>query len=172
MRRRGVDADFRATGQTGIMIAGGGMPIDAVIADFVAGAAEILSPDAAPDHWDVIEGQGSLFHPAYAGVSLGLLHGSQPDVIVLCHEPGREHLLGYPDFPTPSLPEAIALHLNMGALTNPKIRCAGVSFNTAALPPAEANALMKQTTESLGLPVADPMRGGAALERLVEACLA
>ena len=80
MRRRGVDADFRATGQTGIMIAGSGMPMDAVVSDFVAGAAEILSPDAAPDHWDVIEGQGSLFHPAYAGVSLGLLHGSQPDV--------------------------------------------------------------------------------------------
>ena len=106
MRRRGVDADFRATGQTGIMIAGSGMPMDAVISDFVAGAAEILSPDAAEDHWDVIEGQGSLFHPAYAGVSLGLLHGSQPDVFVLCHEPGREHLLGYPDFPTPSLPRS------------------------------------------------------------------
>ena len=118
MRRRGVDADFRATGQTGIMIAGSGMPMDAVVSDFVAGAAEMLSPDAAPDHWDVIEGQGSLFHPAYAGVSLGLLHGSQPDVIVVCHEPGREHLLGYPDFPTPSLPEAIARHLAMGSLTN------------------------------------------------------
>ena len=89
MQARGVEADFRATGQTGIMIAGSGMPMDAVISDFVAGAAEILSPDAAPDHWDVIEGQGSLFHPAYAGVSLGLLHGSQPDVFVLCHEPGR-----------------------------------------------------------------------------------
>ena len=134
MRRRGVDADFRATGQTGIMIAGSGMPMDAVISDFVAGAAEILSPDAAADHWDVIEGQGSLFHPAYAGVSLGLLHGSQPDVFVLCHEPGREHLLGYPGFPTPSLPEAIARHVAMGSLTNAKIRCAGVSFNTASLP--------------------------------------
>ncbi len=114
MRRRGVDADFRATGQTGIMIAGSGMPMDAVVSDFVAGAAEMLSPDAAPDHWDVIEGQGSLFHPAYAGVSLGLLHGSQPDVIVLCHEPGRDHLLGYPDYPTPSLADAIALHLQDG----------------------------------------------------------
>ena len=122
------------------MIAGSGMPMDAVVSDFAAGAAEILSPDAAPDHWDVIEGQGSLFHPAYAGVSLGLLHGSQPDVIVVCHEPGRGHLLGYPDFPTPSLPDAIALHLRMGSLTNPKIRCAGVSFNTAALSAAEAEA--------------------------------
>jgi uncharacterized NAD-dependent epimerase/dehydratase family protein len=172
MRRRGIAADFRATGQTGIMIAGGGMPIDAVVADFVAGAAEILSPDATPDHWDVIEGQGSLFHPAYAAVSLGLLHGSQPDVIVLCHEQGRTHLLGYPDFPTPSLPDAIALHLRMGSLTNPKIRCAGISLNTAALPPTEAAALMARTSETLGLPVVDPMRGGADFERLLAACLA
>jgi uncharacterized NAD-dependent epimerase/dehydratase family protein len=171
-RRRGLDADFRATGQTGIMIAGSGMPLDAVVADIIAGAAEVLSPDAAPEHWDVIEGQGSLFHPAYAGVSLGLLHGSQPDVLVLCHEPRRTHLLGYPDFPTPSLPDAIALHLAMGALTNPKIRCAGVSFNTAAMSPAEAEAVMSRASLELGLPVADPMRGGAAFERLVEACLA
>ena len=154
------------------MIAGSGMPMDAVVADFIAGAAEVLSPAAAPDHWDVIEGQGSLFHPAYAGVSLGLLHGSQPDVLVLCHEPGRTHLLGYPDFPTPSLPDAIALHLRMGSLTNPKIRCAGVSFNTAAMSPAEADELMQRTSRDLGMPVADPMRGGAAFERLVEACLA
>jgi uncharacterized NAD-dependent epimerase/dehydratase family protein len=171
-RGRGVDADFRATGQTGIMIAGSGMPMDAVVSDFVAGAAEILSPDAAPGHWDVIEGQGSLFHPAYAGVSLGLLHGSQPDVIVLCHEPGRDRLLGYPDFPTPSLADAIALHLKMGSLTNPKIRCAGVGFNTAALSGADAEAVMKRASEAIGLPVADPIRGGAAFERLIEACLA
>ena len=171
-RRRGLDADFRATGQTGIMIAGSGMPLDAVVADFIAGAAEVLSPDAAPEHWDVIEGQGSLFHPAYAGVSLGLLHGSQPDVLVLCHEPGRTHLLGYPDFPTPSLPDAIALHLAMGALTNPKVRCAGVSFNTAAMTPADADAAMSRASRELGMPVADPMRGGPAFERLVEACLA
>ena len=172
MRRRGVDADFRATGQTGIMIVGSGMPMDAVISDFVAGAAEMLSPDAAADHWDVIEGQGSLFHPAYAGGSLGLLHGSQPDVFVLCHEPGREHLLGYPDFPTPSLPEAIARHCAMGSLTNAKIRCAGISFNTASLGPTAADTLMQGVAQSLGLPVADPMRGGAALERLIESCLA
>ena len=172
LRSRGVAADFRATGQTGIMIAGSGMPMDAVISDFVAGAAEILSPDAAPDHWDVIEGQGSLFHPAYAGVSLGLLHGSQPDVIVLCHEPGRTHLLGYPDFPTPALPDAIALHLKMGSLTNSAIRCAGASFNTAALSAPDAKAVMKRAEDSLGLPVADPMRGGPAFERLIDSCLA
>jgi uncharacterized NAD-dependent epimerase/dehydratase family protein len=172
MRRRGVAADFRATGQTGIMIAGSGMPLDAVISDFIAGAVEVLSPDAAPDHWDVIEGQGSLFHPAYAGVSLGLLHGSQPDVFVLCHEPGRAELLGYPGFPTPSLPLAIERHVAMGSLTNPKIRCGGISFNTASLAPDEATAFMDRTSRELGLPVADPMRGGEALERLVDACLA
>jgi uncharacterized NAD-dependent epimerase/dehydratase family protein len=172
LQGRGIDADFRATGQTGIMIAGSGMPMDAVVSDFVAGAAEILSPDALPDHWDVIEGQGSLFHPAYAGVSLGLLHGSQPDVIVLCHEPGRDRLLGYPEFPTPSLADAIALHLRMGSLTNPGIRCAGVSFNTAALSAADAEAVMERASDAVRLPVADPMRGGPAFERLIEACLA
>ncbi len=171
-RHRGVNADFRATGQTGIMIAGGGMPMDAVVSDFEAGAAELLSPDAPADHWDVIEGQGSLFHPSYAAVSLGLLHGSQPDVIVLCHEPGRTHLDGYPDYPTPSLPDAIDVHLRAGALTNRAIRCAGLSFNTAAFAPERARSVMEETTRLLGLPVADPIRGGAAFDRLVEACLA
>jgi uncharacterized NAD-dependent epimerase/dehydratase family protein len=171
-RRRGLDADFRATGQTGIMIAGSGLPMDAVVSDFEAGAAEILSPEAPANHWDVIEGQGSLFHPAYAAVSLGLLHGSQPDVIVLCHEPGREHLLGYPDYPTPALPKAIEFHLKMGALTNRAIRCAGLSFNTVTLSPAAADAVMQTASQELGLPVADPMRGGPAFDRLVEACLA
>lgn len=171
-RKRGVDVDFRATGQTGIMIAGSGLPMDAVVSDFLAGAAEMLSPDAHPGHWDVIEGQGSLFHPAYAGVSLGLLHGSQPDVIVLCHEPGRTHLLGYPDFPTPSLADAISFNLRLGALTNPAIRCGGVSFNTTALSANAADAVMQEAAQALGLPVADPIRGGPAFERLVEACLA
>ena len=89
MRARGWNADFRATGQTGIMIAGEGVAIDAVVADFIAGAVEWLAPDNDPGHWDVIEGQGSLFHPAFAGVSMGLLHGAQPDALVLCHEPTR-----------------------------------------------------------------------------------
>ncbi len=170
-RRRGVAADFRATGQTGIMIAGSGMPMDAVVSDFEAGAAELLSPDAPEAHWDVIEGQGSLFHPAYAAVSLGLLHGSQPDIIVLCHEPGRKHLLGYPDYPTPQLQEAIAVHLKLGSLTNRAIRCGGVSFNTGALSPAEAEDVMHRASQALGLPVADPIRGGKEFERLVESCL-
>jgi uncharacterized NAD-dependent epimerase/dehydratase family protein len=168
---RRVKADFRASGQTGIMIAGGGMPMDAVVADFAAGAAEMLSPENAPDHWDVIEGQGSLFHPAYAGVSLALLHGSQPDVIVLCHDPSRETVLGYPNYKLPDLRDAIDLNLCLGARINPAIRCAGVSMNTSRLSAADAQKLMATTAAALNLPVADPIRAGAAFDGLVESCL-
>jgi uncharacterized NAD-dependent epimerase/dehydratase family protein len=94
MRARGMDARFCATGQTGIFIAERGVAVDAVISDFIAGAAEWLSPDAAENHWDIIEGQGSLFHPSFAGVTLGLLHGSQPDAFVVCHEPTRTTMRG------------------------------------------------------------------------------
>ena len=170
-KARGVSTSFRATGQTGMMIAGGGMPIDAVVADFEAGAAEFLSPDADPGHWDVIEGQGSLFHPAYAAVSLGLLHGSQPDVVVVCHQPGRTHLLGYPDYPVPSLDEAIELNLRLGRRTNAAIRCGGVSLNTGHLDLTESARILDRTAAAIGLPVADPMRPGPRLDRLVESCL-
>ena len=168
---RGVDATFRATGQTGIMIAGGGIPMDAVVSDFEAGAAEMLSPDAAPDHWDVIEGQGSLLHPGFAAVSLGLLHGSQPDVFVVCHDPARDGVLGLPHLALPSIEEVIDLTVRMGSRTNPAIRCAGVSFNTSALEAGEAEALMTRESERLGVPVADPIRGGPAFDALVDACL-
>ncbi|MFT3762076.1 MAG: DUF1611 domain-containing protein [Pseudoxanthomonas sp.] len=171
-RGRGRDVDFRATGQTGILIAGGGMPMDAVVADFAAGAAEMLSPDADPAHWDVIEGQGSLFHPAYAAVSLALLHGSQPDVVVVCHQPGRAQMLGHPGYAPPDLEETIELNLRLGRRTNPAIRCGGVSLNTAHLPLGEAEALLAAESARLGLPVADPIRGGPAFERLTDACLA
>jgi len=170
-RERGHDAEFRASGQTGIMIAGGGMPMDAVVADFAAGAAEMLSPDASPAHWDVIEGQGALFHPAYGAVSLALLHGSQPDVIVACHHPGRDHMLGFPGHAVAGLEETIELSLRLGARTNPRIRCGGVSLNTAHLAAEEADVLLAAESLRLGLPVADPMRGGAAFARLVDACL-
>jgi uncharacterized NAD-dependent epimerase/dehydratase family protein len=169
---RGRAADFRATGQTGILIAGGGMPMDAVVADFEAGAAEMLSPDAAPDHWDVIEGQGSLFHPAYAAVSLGLLHGSQPDVFVVCHDPWRERVLGYPDYPLPSVAETLELTALLGRRTNPAIRCAGLALNTSRLGPIEARDLLVRESARLGLPAADPMRPGREFERLVDSCLA
>lgn len=170
-KARGVDADFRATGQTGIMIAGSGMPIDAVVSDFVAGAAEMLSPDNEPDHWDVVEGQGSLFHPAYAGVSLGLLHGTQPDVIVVCHDAARTHVLGYPTYKLPTVQEVVDLTLRLGSRVNPNIRCGGVSLNTHSLNAGAAADLLARERAALGMPVADPMRGGPAFEDLAAACL-
>lgn len=168
---RHLDVDFRATGQTGIMIAGGGIPMDAVISDFAAGAAEMLSPAASENHWDVIEGQGSILHPAYAGVSLALLHGSQPDCFIVCHDPGRTRLLGDEEFAVPAIEEIIDLTIALGSRTNPRIRCSGVSLNTSALSESHAAALCASESARLGLPVADPMRGGAAFEQFVTACL-
>ena len=167
---RGVDVSFRATGQTGILIAGGGMPIDAVVSDFVAGAAELLSPAAAAGHVDVIEGQGSLFHPAYGGVALGLLHGSQPDLFVVCHDPRRRHLLGYPSSPLPSIEAVVAQTIALGRVTNPAIRCVGVALNTGGMDAHRAEAEIAAHARRLPYPVADPMRGGPAFERLIDAC--
>lgn len=169
---QGIDTDFRATGQTGIMIAGSGIPMDAIVSDFESGAAEMLSPDAAPDHWDVIEGQGSLFHPGFAAVSLGLLHGSQPDVFVVCHDPTRTGVLGLPDLALPSIEEVMQTTILLGRRTNPAIRCGGVALNTSSLIEAEAAALIARETDRLGMPAADPIRGGPAFDALVDGCLA
>lgn len=171
-QREGVKATFRATGQTGILIAGGGIPMDAVVSDFVAGAAEILSPDAPPDHWDIIEGQGSLVHPSYAGVSLGLLHGSQPDVLVVCHEFGRKRVIGLDThFPLPAIEEVIELNLIHARRVNPDVRVGGISLNTSKLSDDEARRVIEIESRRTGLPCADPIRGGAAFDALVEACL-
>ena len=168
---RGIDSDFRATGQTGIMIAGSGIPMDAVVADFAAGAAELLSPDAADDHWDIIEGQGSILHPVFSGVSMSLLHGSQPDVFVVCHDPTRTRLLGDEAFAVPSVDEIIDLTIQLGRRTNPAIRVGGVSLNTSELTQAEALAAMAKESVRLGLPVADPIRGGPDFATLIDSCL-
>jgi len=146
--------------------------MDAVVSDFEAGAAETLSPDAPSQHWDVIEGQGSILHPSYAAVSLGLLHGSQPDVLVVCHEAGRTHLLGHPEYPLASIEETIELNIRLGRRTNPAIRCAGVSLNTAKLDGTAARELLASESHRLRLPVADPIRGGPEFQALVDACLA
>ena len=171
LQARRVDATFRATGQTGIMIAGEGMPLDSVVADFIAGAAEALSPNAAPNHIDVIEGQGSLFHPSYAGVALGLLHGSQPDVFVVCHEPGREFVMGHESFAVPSIEDTIDMTVRLGRRTNPAIRCGGISLNTSKMQYEQARELFASESSRLGLPVADPVRGGVEFERLANECL-
>ncbi|WP_428310730.1 DUF1611 domain-containing protein [Hydrocarboniphaga sp.] len=158
LQTKGIAADFRASGQTGIMIAGSGIPLDSVVSDFVAGAAECLSPDAAAHHWDIVEGQGSLFHPAYAGVTLGLIHGSQPDAMVLCHDPHRTHIWGSPDYPTPSLKIAIEQYLQAARLTNPKARMVGISFNSSALDDEQRARLFAETEAELGLPCFDPLK--------------
>jgi uncharacterized NAD-dependent epimerase/dehydratase family protein len=159
MRARGFDADFCATGQTGVFISGRGVSVDAVVADFIAGAAEWLTPANRPDHWDIVEGQGSLFHPSFAGVTLGLMHGAQPDAFVVCHEPTRRHMRGVLH-PLPSIREVIDLTIACGRLTNPAIRCVGVAINTERLAEDEARRVIAETERAEGLPATDPVRFG------------
>jgi uncharacterized NAD-dependent epimerase/dehydratase family protein len=145
------------------MIAGAGIPIDAMVADFIAGAAEALSPDAEPDHWDIIEGQGSLFHPSYAAVTLGLVHGSQPDAMVLCHDPRRLSIDGFPEFPLPPPVLAIRRYEEAAQLTNPAARVVALSLNTGGMSNDEAAAAIDAAAQESGVPVTDPIRRGAAL---------
>jgi uncharacterized NAD-dependent epimerase/dehydratase family protein len=162
MRARGMNADFRATGQSGILIVGDGVSVDAVVADFISGATEWLSPANDPDHWDVIEGQGSLFHASFAGVSMGLLHGAQPDALVMCHEPTRSHMRGLPDYGLPDLQLCIDTNLTAARLTNPDVRCIGVAVNTSLMDADAARRYVGETEKELGLPVVDPVRHGVA----------
>ncbi|MFQ5624605.1 MAG: N-acetyltransferase DgcN [Paracoccaceae bacterium] len=167
MRARGMKADFRATGQSGILITGSGVPLDAVVADFMAGAVEAITPANEPDHWDVIEGQGSLFHASYSGVTMALIHGGQPDALVLCHEPTRSHMRGLPHYPVPPLEELRPLALRLARIVNPDCLVIGCAINTAKMGEAEAQSHLRETEERLGLPCVDPFRDGAG--RLVDA---
>ena len=166
LRKLGAKADFRATGQTGILVAGGGVCVDAVVADFISGAIEWLSPDNDDDHWDVIEGQGSLFHPSFAGVTTGLIHGAQPDALVLCHEPTRTHMRGLPDFPVPDLQECMDAVLRVAALTSPNAKFVGVAVDTSKLAEQQALDYLQQTEQALGLVTVDPVRTG--VERIID----
>ncbi|CAM4382429.1 N-acetyltransferase DgcN [Vibrio agarivorans] len=166
MQSQGIDADFRATGQTGILITGDGVSVDCVVADFIAGAIEEISPDNSPEHWDVIEGQGSLFHASFAGVTMGLIHGSQPDALVLCHEPTREHMRGLPTYSLPDIQTCIDANLTAARLTNPDVCCIGISVNTSAMDEQEAMSYMDMLETEVNLPVVDPFRQGVS--RLVE----
>ena len=170
MRARGMKSTIRATGQTGILITGGGVPLDAVIADFMAGSIEHLSPDNDPDHWDIIEGQGSLFHVSYSGVTLALIHGGQPDALVLCHEPTRDHMRGLPGYQLPSMVAVRDLALSLAKVANPACQVVGISVNTQHLSEAEAKTYLATVESELGLPAVDPFRHGA--ERLVDALAA
>ena len=162
MHQRGMKVDFRATGQTGIFIAGQGVSIDAVVSDFVSGASESLSPANDQDHWDVIEGQGSLFHPSYAAVTLGLIHGSQPDKIVLCHEAGRSHIQYIKGYPIPDLSACLEAYTTMARLTNPAAATIGLCVNTSSLSEEQALEYLQETEKSLGIPCCDPVRTGVS----------
>jgi uncharacterized NAD-dependent epimerase/dehydratase family protein len=169
MHKRGINATFRATGQTGVLISGGGIAIDAVVSDFLAGVVESLSPDASSEHWDIIEGQGALHHPAYGAVSLGLLHGSQPDVFIVCHEVGRPELLGYPGVSVPSIQDCIELNVHNAKRINPDIQCIGVSLNCSALDVNQRLEALVALEHATGLPVVDPAYG---TDRLIDKMLA
>jgi uncharacterized NAD-dependent epimerase/dehydratase family protein len=158
--QRNVRSDFRATGQTGIMIAGRGIPMDAVVADFLTGAAELLSPENPADHWDIIEGQGGILHPGYLQVTIGLLVGSQPDAFVVCHDPLRTTISGWPHFKLPSIAEVIERTVAIGRLTNPSIRCVGISLNTSKVLAGERDGLLRRYAAETGLPCVDPLIGG------------
>lgn len=161
MRRRGIAADFRATGQTGILIAGDGVPLDAVVADFISGAIEAITPARDDDGWDLIEGQGSLFHPSFAGVSTGLLHGAQPRALLLCHDPSRAHMRGLPHYRLPDLATCLAANLSVARLTSPGVQAVGIALNTVKLAEADARRLCADTGDALGLPCTDTYRFGA-----------
>ncbi|MGF1592763.1 MAG: N-acetyltransferase DgcN [Kiloniellaceae bacterium] len=162
MKGRGLKADFRATGQTGILIAGSGVSIDAVVADFISGAVEYLSPANDADHWDIIEGQGSLFHASFAGVSLGLLHGAQADSLVLCHEPTRAHMRGLPDYKLPTLDACMEANLAAARLTNPAAEFVGIAVNTSQMDRSKVTAYLGELEDRFGLPAVDPFAIGVA----------
>jgi len=167
LRERGRKSTFRATGQTGIMIAGSGIPIDAVVSDFVAGAAEALSPANEPNHWDIVEGQGSLFNPCFAAVTLGLLHGTQPDALVLCHDLSRTAIEDVEGYPIPPLDVCIARYVEAARLTNPRVRCVGIAVNGSGLAAADYLKARVAIEAETGLPCVDPIRDG--VDALVDA---
>jgi len=168
-QKRGLRSVFVPTGQTGIAIAGWGISVDAVVSDFLAGASERLVIEGA-ERADLlwVEGQGALLHPAYSGVTLGLMHGSAPHAFVLCHLAGSTAIEGYPDDPIPPLSELVELHERASLPARPaSVAC--IALNTRDLSEDEARAAVAAAEEETGLPADDPVRFGAA--RLLDAVL-
>jgi len=161
MKKQGFDVSFKATGQSGLLLANNGICIDAVVADFIAGAVELISPDADDNHWDIIEGQGSLFNPSFAGVSTGLLHGAQADYLVMCHEAGREDIKDVPGYKVPDLTNCIEHNITVARLTNPKVKLAGISLNCRVVGEKQGRELMKQLEQQFNVPCFDPMLTGS-----------
>ena len=170
MRAKGMKSTFRATGQTGILITGSGVPLDAVIADYMAGAVEFLTPDNDDDHWDIIEGQGSLFHVSYSGVTMALVHGGQPDALIICHEPTRTHMRGLPEYTPPSMEAVRDMALTLARVANPACQVVGISVNTQHMSEDEAKAYLTKVEADMGLPATDPYRFGS--EKLADALAA
>ena len=169
-RARGIASEFVPTGQTGIAIAGWGISVDAVVADFLAGAAErlVVEGHRRGGRLLLVEGQGSLVHPAYSGVTLGLIHGSAPHVFVLCHLAGSTEVEGYPGHPLPPLAELVALHEAI-ALPARRARVACIALNTRLLDEKAARAAIAAAEQETGLPADDPVRFGP--DRLLGAVL-
>lgn len=159
-QRRGLSSVFAATGQTGIMISGSGIPVDRFISDFISGGVEAMTLDFTDRYdWVFVEGQGSLSHPAYSAVTLGLLHGAAPDYLILCHEAGRTHIHGY-DVAIPPLPVVRAMNETAVSWLKPASVVA-IALNTMRLSASEAQAAIAAAAEETGLPVTDPVRFGA-----------
>ena len=170
MRSREMKVSFRATGQTGILISGRGIPLDAIVADFMAGSVETLSPDNDDDHWDIIEGQGSLFHVSYSGVTMALIHGGQPDHIILCHEPTRAHMRGLPHYDLPTLEALYELALPLAKISNPNCKISGICINTKNMERLEGENLKNQIEQAFKLPTVDPFIDGTKkiVDRLIQ----
>ena len=170
MRSREIKVSFRATGQTGILISGRGIPLDAIVADFMAGSVETLSPDNDDDHWDIIEGQGSLFHVSYSGVTMALIHGGQPDHIILCHEPTRAHMRGLPHYDLPTLEALYEIALPLAKISNPNCKISGICINTKNMERLEGENLKNQIEQAFNLPTVDPFIDGTKkiVDRLIQ----
>ncbi|MDP9266396.1 MAG: DUF1611 domain-containing protein [Chloroflexota bacterium] len=176
LERAGARSAFAATGQTGIAISGSGICVDAVVADFIAGAAERLVCDASETaDWVVVEGQGSLTHPGFSGVTLGLLHGSAPDVLILCHDAARRVVKGHAAIPLRPLTDLIRIYEDAALWSRPagsaRVPVVAVALNTSALAAADARAAVAAAAEDTGLPAADPVRDDGGADRLAAAVL-
>ncbi|HUG55460.1 MAG TPA: NAD-dependent epimerase/dehydratase family protein, partial [Candidatus Limnocylindrales bacterium] len=177
LERAGETAAFVATGQTGIAIAGEGISVDAVVADFVAGAAERLACDAAERaEWVIVEGQGSLTHPGFSGVTLGLLHGSAPDLLVLCHDPSRRTVKAHDGLPLRTLAELVRIYEEAASWSRPpdapRVPVVAIALNTSGLGDREAAEAVARAAAETARPAVDPEREGAAgADRLARAVL-
>ena len=168
-QRRGLSSGFAATGQTGIMISGRGVPVDRLISDFTAGGVEALVLEFTQEYdWVFVEGQGSLIHPAYSPVTLGLVHGAMPDMMILCHEAQSTHIKAY-DVPIPPLPRVIEIYEQAIAWLRPA-PIVGIALNTYMLDEASALDEIRRAEAETGLPATDCVRFGAG--KLIDALLA